>query len=66
VLIVATDTDLGIALRSDCDDAARTGVGWPEGQPTAQLEVGTGRSEGWSLVEADGLQSWVRNEYLSP
>jgi hypothetical protein len=65
-LVVTTETGLGVALRSDCDDAARTGQGWPEGQQTLLVEPGSDRCDGWSLVEADGLQSWVRNEYLSP
>jgi len=65
-LTVRTESQLGVALRSDCADEAQSGGGWPEGQSTTLIEAGTADCEGWSLVESSGVQSWVRNEYLQP
>ena len=61
-----TDGD-GVSLRDDCDDAARfsaPGEGWPEGQAIEVIEVGSDRCEGWLLTQADGVASWVREEYV--
>ena len=54
----------GVAIRSDCEDAARSGDAWADGTEVRVMQVGAGACEGWSLVFA-GSGSWVRNEYLS-
>lgn len=61
-----TDGD-GVSLRDDCADDARfsaPGEGWPEGQAIEVIEVGSDRCEGWLLAQADGVASWVREEYV--
>jgi len=61
-----TDGD-GVSLRDDCDDDARfsaPGEGWREGQAVEVIEVGSDRCEGWLLTQADGVASWVREEYV--
>ena len=58
----------GVALRDDCDAAARfsaPGRGWAEGLRVEEIETGSGRCEGWRRVEAGGVASWVREEYLA-
>ena len=57
----------GVALRDDCDAAARfsaPGRGWAEGLRVEEIEAGSGRCAGWRRVEAGGVASWVREEYL--
>ncbi len=61
-----TDGD-GVSIRDDCDDDARIsapGSGWPEGLNVEVIEIGSGRCAGWLLVQADGVASWVREEYV--
>lgn len=54
----------GVRVRDDCrDDAPGTGA-LPEGQSVAVVERGTAACGGWTWVVGNGLQSWVRNEYL--
>ena len=57
----------GVALRDDCDDDARfsaRGEGWAETTQVELLEEGEGRCAGWVQVEANGVASWVREEYV--
>ena len=57
----------GVSIRDDCDDNARIslpGQGWPENLDVEVVEVGSGRCDGWLLVQADGVASWVREEYV--
>ena len=54
----------GVAIRQDCEDAARTGDAWPDGTEVRVMQLGSGDCAGWSLVFA-GSGSWVRSEYLS-
>ncbi len=61
-----TDGD-GVSIRDDCDDDARVsapGSGWPEGLAIEVIEVGSGRCDGWLLAQADGVASWIREEYV--
>ena len=57
----------GVALRDDCDDAARfsaRGEGWAELTRVELIEEGEGRCAGWLHVESEGVASWVRSEYV--
>ena len=57
----------GVALRDDCDDAARfsaRGEGWPDNTRLELIEEGSDRCEGWLQLEADGVAAWVREEYV--
>ena len=54
----------GVAIRSECEDAARTGDAWPDGTEVRVMQIGADACEGWRLVFA-GVGSWVRKEYLS-
>ena len=57
----------GVALRDDCDDAARfsaRGEGWPDNTRLDLIEEGSDRCAGWLQLEADGVASWVREEYV--
>ena len=57
----------GVALRDDCDDDARfsaRGEGWTDNTRLDLIEEGSDRCEGWLQLEADGVTSWVREEYV--
>ena len=54
----------GVAVRSACEDGARTGRSLADGTAVTVMQVGEGACAGWSLVFA-GSGSWVRDEYLS-
>ena len=54
----------GVAFRSACSDDARTGGAWPEGAVVSVTGIGDGKCTGWALVEAGGVTSWVREQYL--
>ena len=58
---------VGVALRSDCLDSARSsepGEGWVDDTEVRLLEVGEGRCAGWLRVESGNIESWVRERYL--
>ena len=63
VRIGATGGD-GVSLRSACRVDARIAGGWADDTELEVIEVGTGECEGWTRVEARGIDSWVSNEYL--
>lgn len=63
VTIGATGGD-GVSLRSACHTDARIAGGWADGTALDVVEVGAGECEGWTLVEARGISSWVSNQYL--
>lgn len=64
-LTIAATGGAGVALRDSCADGARTVAAWPEGQRVVLLQSGRGECSDWSLVQADGAESWVRNVYLA-
>lgn len=63
VTIGATGGD-GVSLRSACRADARIAGGWADGTELEVIEVGAVECEGWTLVEARGVSSWVSNQYL--
>ena len=56
----------GVSIRYDCDDAARVSAfsGWADGTAVEVLAEGRGRCAGWLWLEADGVTSWVREQYV--
>ncbi len=57
----------GVSYRDECVDDARVGAtgGWPDGTVVTARAAGEGQCAGWLWVEAaDGVTSWVREEYL--
>ena len=56
----------GISHRNECSDDARVSElgGWPDGTEVEILEEGSGDCTGWLRVQADGLTSWVREQYV--
>ncbi len=63
VTIGATGGD-GVSLRSACRVDARVAGGWTDGTELVVVEVGVDECDGWTRVEAAGVNSWVSNEYL--
>jgi len=58
----------GVSHRAECVDDARVGAtgGWPDGTVVTARAAGEGQCAGWLRVEAaDGVTSWVREEYLA-
>jgi len=64
-LVIGNTGGDGVLIRTDCQDEAVAGTGWTEGQSVDLVEEGSDRCTGWSLVEASGVRSWVRDGYLS-
>ena len=65
-LFIANTGGTGVALRNRCEDAARAGgTGFRDGTEARVMTVGADQCGGWTLVDAGGTTSWVRNEYLS-
>lgn len=64
VATIATTDGRGVAARDACREEARSGGAFDEGASVTVLERGLGDCSGWSLVEAGGLTSWVRNIFL--
>ena len=64
ITAIANTGGLGIALRGSCIDSARTTLAWPENKKVVLVSEGTGPCVGWSVVEAGGWRTWVRNRYL--
>ena len=64
-LIGNTDGD-GVSLRDECSDDALVSEigGWSDGAEVDLLEEGSGECAGWLKVQADGVTSWVREEYV--
>ncbi len=59
---------VGVARRADCLDSARSsapGEGWVDDTEVRLLEVGEDRCVGWLRVESGGVESWVRERYLT-
>ena len=58
----------GVSHRNECADEARLSAigGWSDNTAVEVLADGLGRCAGWLWVEADadGVTSWVREEYL--
>ena len=57
----------GVSHRDECADGARVTAadGWPDGTVVTARDAGKGPCAGWLWVEAaDGVTSWVREEYL--
>ena len=65
-LVIGNTGGEGVSHRSDCADAARLSEigGWPDGTEVELLEEGSGRCAGWLRVQAGGVTSWVREEYV--
>ena len=67
---IAATGGSGVAIRSDCADAARAGGALAEGTLVTVAARGEATCFGWTLVEfaiADGSaaqQTWVRDVYL--
>ena len=61
---IANTGGVGIALRGQCFDGARTNLVWPEGLGVVVFAQGTGSCSGWSVVGANGSHTWVRDRYL--
>ena len=57
---------IGIALRNNCTDESRTDNGWPDGLNVEIVAEGRGQCVGWSIAEAGGNLSWVRDRFLEP
>ncbi len=65
--VIANTDGLGVSHRNDCADEARLSrFGWAEGDTVEVLAGGAGRCSGWHWVRADGVTSWVREQYLLP
>jgi hypothetical protein len=65
-LFVANTGGTGVALRSRCEDAARSGgTGFRDGTEGHVVTSGSEQCAGWTLIDAGGTTSWVRNEYLT-
>ena len=62
---IANTGGAGVAIRSDCQTEARTGASLPELTMVDLVASGTERCAGWSIVEASGERSWVRDVYLA-
>ena len=56
----------GVSHRNECADDARLSAigGWADGTEVEVLEEGSGRCAGWFRVQANGVTSWVRGQYL--
>ena len=64
--VIANSDGLGVSHRNDCaDDARLPRFGWAEGDTVEVLGEGAGRCEDWLWVQADGVTSWVRDEYVA-
>ena len=64
--VIANTGGIGVSHRHDCADGARLPrFGWAEGDAVEVLAEGAGRCAGWLRVEADGIASWVREQYVS-
>ncbi len=65
--IIGNTDGEGVSHREDCIDDARVAAtgGWPDGTVVTASAAGEGQCAGWLWVEAaDGVTSWVREEYL--
>ena len=65
ILVVSATGGVGVSLRDSCSDGARTGDAWAEGSVVELVRRGSSQCEDWSLVEADGSESWVRDAFLA-
>lgn len=66
ILFIANTGGTGVALRSRCEDSARSGgTGFRDGTEARVVTLGGDQCAGWTLVDAGGTTSWVRNDYLS-
>ncbi|MCY3602091.1 MAG: cadherin-like beta sandwich domain-containing protein [Chloroflexi bacterium] len=64
--VIGNTGGVGVSHRNDCADGARLPrFGWAEGDAVEVLGEGVGRCAGWLRVRADGVASWVREEYVS-
>ena len=62
---IANTGGTGVSLRSECENAARTGGAWPEGQQVTVVGAGTNACTGWVLARLGNTESWVRASYVS-
>ncbi|MXY15732.1 MAG: hypothetical protein F4Y57_01665, partial [Acidobacteria bacterium] len=67
-LVIGNTGGVGVSHRNDCADAARLPrFGWHDGTVVEVVSEGQGRCAGWlSVRAADGVTSWVREQYLVP
>jgi len=54
----------GVSLRSDCAEAAREPGAIADGVEVTVLQIGSGDCEGWFVVRAGEVASWVSETYL--
>ena len=66
--VIGSTGGTGVSHRNDCTTAARliASRGWADGDTVEVLAGGQGRCSGWLWVRADGVTSWVREQYLLP
>lgn len=54
----------GVSLRSGCTDDARVPGAWADTVVVTVIEFGTDACAGWTFAAGEGIESWVRDEYL--
>ncbi|MCY4640437.1 MAG: hypothetical protein OXC94_08880, partial [Chloroflexi bacterium] len=65
--VIGNTGGAGTPHRNDCaDNAGGPGSAWADGAAVEVLAGGVGRCTGWLWVRADGVTSWVREQYLPP
>lgn len=64
-MYVANTGGSGVSVRDACDDGARTSGAVPDATEVTVLQLGVGRCDGWSVVQAAARTTWVRDGYLS-